>query len=166
MNRTKAIAALTITLISSAATSTLSYAADLDYKSINGSACYPSHREDVGTVDRTTSLENKSERDVLVSCPIVRDRVTSSTNSGGSNPFGVEITINGKGKITACFLRTLTKFDSPVADSFASSNGSRISLSVPKTDNDGSHLLQCLVPPNGKILRYQYFETNPTDRFE
>jgi hypothetical protein len=169
MNRTKAIAALTISVISSVALSTSAYAVD-DSKFINGGACYSSFTTDtVGKVprlNRFSGLINLENGNVQVACPVVRDRLLGSGTVTIGSAASLTMRIDGRGNNISCTFQSLDGFGNLVATDTQSGGAggpTNLVLKVNKSSSSGFYAIQCNLPRLGRIIGYRLVEPTPTD---
>jgi hypothetical protein len=164
INLTKAIAALSATLISTAAISTTAYADDSKF--INGGACYPSFTTPTPSLNRSSGLINLSTSQVQVSCPVVRDRLLGSGTIAGGSAASVTMRVDGRGTNISCTLLSLDGFGEVVASDtqFGGATGAtNLVLRVNQSANSGFYAIRCNLPRLGRIIGYRLVEPTPTD---
>ncbi|MBW4622112.1 MAG: hypothetical protein KME17_22510 [Cyanosarcina radialis HA8281-LM2] len=159
MNRTKAIFAIAVTLMSTAGISAPAFAGD--NKVYAGGACM-SQRHPVPTgVIQGSSFTNFSSQTVRVHCPVVRDQ-TGSAEGGGPDAF-----IDVSSPTVKCSLVTTRlvggPYGSKTATPFLFFHDNAFDVfrydirDVPQIDR-GAYYIDCTLPSGTSIFRYSVAE--------
>jgi len=141
-----------------------------DYKVYPGAGCQPSTSGQAFRAD-STGFTNTSTGPETVVCPIVRDRVRFADLLDPA----VRVA-SSNGALLLCSFHSLNIDGGRVADSvpvFQATTSSVVNslffglatLAIPNVQ-DGTYVIECLLPPNGRVVNYTLGENGETSNGE
>lgn len=136
-----------------------------DAKTMPGNACAVTSSTNSAAAERQIpSLWNVSERNVQVTCPIVRDNTTNGNGTFSAQLVGSNATAGTRFYCALYSMRDDGRFVMATGSSFTRAGNFTLNLDVNGSPFNGVYTIYCNVPSKSRLHSYRWAEPMITDR--